>query len=70
MEERSLIITVLIAQLSVKIYVLLVIHPFPTPWEALDVVLASAEAKSADPDIAGQKNALIWVSGHIFEIEG
>ena len=63
-------ITVLIAQFSVKMYILLVIYPFPTPWEALDVVWASAEARSADPDIAGQKNALIWVSGQIFEIEG
>ena len=38
LEERSLMITVLIARFSVKIYILLVIYPFPTPWEALDVV--------------------------------
>ena len=39
------------------------------PWEALDVS-ASVEARSAYPDIAEPKNALIWVSGQIFEIEG
>ena len=59
-------ISTVIARLSVKIYILLVIYPSPTPWEALDVVLASAEAKSADLDIAGQKNALIWVSRQIW----
>ena len=56
-------ITVLIAQFSVKIHI-------SYSWEALDVVWASAEARSADPDIAGQKTALIWVSRQIFEIEG
>ena len=37
-QERNPMIRVLIALFSVKIYILLVIYPFPTSWEALDVV--------------------------------
>jgi|SRR5882757_9496043 len=56
--------------IRVLIAFLLVINPFPTLWEALNVVCASAEAKSADPDISGRKNTLIWASGQKIEIGG
>ena len=62
MEERSLMIRVLIALFSGNILK----YSFPTFWEALNIVWASAEVRSTDPDIAGQKNALIWVSRQIW----